>query len=110
MVVTRSVTTTLEGAMQVFDPNQEYSVVERRLPHWSQAGTIAFITWRTWDSMPEKVVRQWQEERSAWLRQHGIDPTRYDWEDQVRGLDAKLARELQRILSDRWNDHLDQCH
>jgi putative transposase len=96
--------------MQVFDPTQDYTVIERRLPHWSQAGTIAFITWRTWDSMPEKVVLQWQDERSAWLRKQGIDPTRNDWEDQLRGLDAKLVRELQRILSDRWNDHLDQCH
>jgi putative transposase len=96
--------------MQVFDPTQEYAVIERRLPHWSQAGTIAFITWRTWDSMPEKVVRQWQDERSAWLRKQGIDPTRHDWEDLLRSLDAKTVRELQRIMSDRWNDHLDQCH
>ena len=96
--------------MQVFDPTQEFTVIERRLPHWSQAGTIAFITWRTWDSMPEKVVRQWQDERSTWLRKHGIDATQPDWENRLRKLDMKLFRELQRILSDRWNEHLDECH
>ena len=96
--------------MQVFDPNQEYLVVERRLPHWSQAGTIAFITLRTWDSMPEKVIRQWQDERSDWLRKHGIDPARLDWEEQLRCQEAKLFRELQLVLSDRWNVHFDECH
>ena len=40
--------------MQIFDPKQEFCIVERRLPHWSQAGTITFVTWRTWDSIPEK--------------------------------------------------------
>jgi putative transposase len=96
--------------MQIFDPNQEYAVIERRLPHWSQAGTVVFITWRTWDSMPEQVVRHWQDERFALLRKHGIDPQHGDWEKQLRTRDVKLFRELKRILSDRWNDHLDECH
>lgn len=69
--------------MQTFDPEQEVHVVYRRLPHWSQAGTIAFITWRTWDSMPEHVVRQWQSERAAWLKLHGIDPDAADWQARV---------------------------
>ena len=41
---------------------------------------------------------------------HGIDPGRPNWEEQLRSRDAKLFRELQLILSDRWNDHLDECH
>ena len=96
--------------MQVFDPNQEYAVIERGLPHWSQAGTVAFITWRTWDSLPEKVIRQWQEERSAWLIRHNIDPMSPDWEVRLCSLNPNLLRELKQILSDRWNDHLDACH
>jgi putative transposase len=96
--------------MQVFDPKQDYSVIERRLPHWSQAGTITFITWRTWDSIPDKVLRQWQAERAAWLQGHGINPTEEDWAARLRQLDAKLIQEFQLMLSDRWNDHLDECH
>ena len=96
--------------MDVFDPDREFTVIERRLPHWTQAGTITFITWRTWDSLPEHVIRQWQEERSAWLRKHGIDPVQPNWESQLRGLDGKLVREIQRILAERWNNHLDECH
>jgi putative transposase len=96
--------------MQVFDPNQEFSVIERRLPHWAQAGTITFITWRTWDSMPEKVVKAWQDERDAWLKGHEIGPRADDWNDKRQQLDAKSVREFQLMLSDRWNDHLDECH
>jgi type I restriction enzyme R subunit len=96
--------------MQVFDPNQEFAIVERRLPHWSQAGTITFFTWRTWDSIPEKVLREWQRERSAWLRHHHIDPLAGDWETRLRQLDAKLIQQFRLLLSDRWNDHLDECH
>jgi type I restriction enzyme R subunit len=96
--------------MQTFDPNLPFSIVERRLPHWSQAGTITFITWRLWDSLPEKVIKQWQAERDALLRQHGIDPAADDWQAQLDRLGAGVARECQLILSDRWNEHLDECH
>jgi type I restriction enzyme R subunit len=96
--------------MQVFDPKQEFTIVERRLPHWSQAGTITFVTWRTWDSIPEKVLREWQAERNRWLRHQNIDPVANDWEARLRQLDAKLIQECRLLLSDRWNDHLDECH
>jgi len=96
--------------MQTFDPNQEFAVFERRLPHWSQAGTVTFITWRTWDSIPEKVLRGWQKDRDAWLQQHGINPNAANWTRQLDQLDAKLVQEFKRLLSDRWNDNLDACH
>jgi hypothetical protein len=62
----------LKSCIQVFDPKQGYAIIERRLPHWSQAGTIAFITWRTWDSIPEAVLNEWLAERDDWLPRHGI--------------------------------------
>jgi REP element-mobilizing transposase RayT len=96
--------------MELFDPTQDFEVVLRRLPHWSQAGALAFITWRTWDSMPAKVVRLWQAERTAWLSQHGIDPTAPDTERQARQLGPSLFHEFKSLLADRWNDHLDACH
>jgi hypothetical protein len=49
-----------------FDPLAEFNAIEgRSLPHWSQAGTMCFITWRTWDSMPSAVVLHWHNERVA---------------------------------------------
>ena len=96
--------------LRAFEPRDEYAVVQRRLPHWCQPGTISFITWRTWDSMPAHVVAGWLAEREAWLRRHGIDPSRADWETCLRTLPNNVTREFTRHISDRWNDHLDALH
>jgi putative transposase len=116
----------LKSRVQVFDPRQEIDVVERRLPHWSQAGTIAFLTWRAWDSIPSDVLEQWLKERDAWLKQHGIvvvtlRETRAsrgarglrphpDWRAQLQQLSAALRREFHTLISNRWNECLDACH
>jgi REP-associated tyrosine transposase len=80
------------------------------LPHWSQAGAICFITWRTWDSIPDTVLRTWLEERDAWLRRHGIDPKAGDWPNRLQQFDSETVRAFQLMLADRWNDQLDACH
>ncbi len=95
---------------QAFDPREEFTVVERRLPHWSQAGTVCFITFRTWDSMPEHVVRAWLAQRQEWLRTHGIDPALADWETRLRGLPRATQLAFAQFVSDRWNEHLDELH
>jgi putative transposase len=95
---------------QSFDPHEEFTVVERRLPHWSQAGTVCFITFRTWDSMPEHVVRVWLAERQEWLRAHGIDLAREDGETRLRQMPKEMQLELADFVSDRWNKHLDELH
>ena len=96
--------------IQVFDPSQEVAVIERRLPHWSQAGTICFITWRTWDSMPESVLKTWLAARDDWLIRHGIDGREANWRSRLESLTLGLVSEFQRLIADRWNDHLDECH
>lgn len=116
----------LRSRIQVFDPNEEYAVVARRLPHWSQAGTLSFITWRTWDSIPKRVLEVWLAERDAWLKRHGIDPASVGcslreqqasrgarglhWQKQLQALGPMLVEEFQLRVSDRWNDQLDECH
>lgn len=96
--------------VQVFDPSQDYAVIERRLPHWSQPGTICFITFRTWDSMPASVVQTWAAARNEWLARHAIDPRRADWRMKLEELDHRLVAEFHSLIADRWNDHLDECH
>jgi type I restriction enzyme R subunit len=103
-------TQSIKSRLQVFDPKEEYLVVERRLPHWSQAGTIAFITWRTCDSMPKAVLKVWLAERDAWLQRHGIDPFAGDWRTQVTRLSPDLLSDFRLHIADRWNEHLDDCH
>jgi type I restriction enzyme R subunit len=99
----------LRARLQVFDSKQGVAIVERRLPHWSQAGTIAFITWRTWDSMPEAVLERWLAERNAWLLRQGIDPDHDGWRARLGLLAPALRAEYQQF-ADRWNEHLDEGH
>jgi putative transposase len=96
--------------LQVFDPTAEFTIIERRLPHWSQAGTVAFITWRTDDSIPRPVLRRWHADRDDWLRRHGVEPKSPEWRQTVQRLDAAVRREFVRTFSDRWHRHLDACH
>jgi REP element-mobilizing transposase RayT len=60
--------------------------------------------------MPEKVIRQWQSERDAWLRKHGINPSAPDWQAYVARLEPAPAKAMRELLSDRWNGYLDECH
>jgi putative transposase len=103
-------TDSLWQRIQVFDPDQEYTVVQRRLPHWVQAGTISFITWRTWDSIPLAILCRWQAERTDWLKRHEFDPGAAEWQTRLARLPTAAQREFKQYASDRWNDHLDACH
>ena len=94
----------------LFDPKAEWQVVERRLPHWSQAGAICFLTWRTDDSMPKAVLHAWHEERHHWLRRHGIDAADPSWRESLHRLDRSDVREFLDQLWNRWHDELDACH
>lgn len=95
--------------MQVFDPKAGFAVLERRLPHWSQAGTICFITWRTLDSIPKPILNRWHADREGWLRRHGINPKEEDWKSRLRELPFELQGEFVRSFSDRWHRSLDAC-
>lgn len=94
----------------VFDPGGELLIIERRLPHWSQAGAICFITWRTDDSLPKPVLARWYAQRDAWLHQHGVDPQRADWRNELNRLSRGLQAEFLRTFSERWHENLDACH
>jgi type I restriction enzyme R subunit len=96
--------------VELFDPAGEVDIVERRLPHWSQAGAITFITFRTHDSLPGAVIKRWISERNTWLQQHGIDVLQSDWRVQLSKLDSCLVREFRDAFWNRWHDSLDDCH
>ncbi len=51
-----------------FDPNADWTVVERGLPHWSQAGCVCFVTWRLNDSLPLEALEQVEREIAILLR------------------------------------------
>jgi putative transposase len=95
---------------RLFDDQSDIAIVERKLPHWSQAGTVAFITWRTLDSMPDMVVNQWFADRNRWLSAHAIDPDRPNWREKLHELDRRLVGAFLETFWNRWQDVLDDCH
>ncbi len=96
--------------LQFFDHGSPVTVIDRDLPHWLQAGTVCFLTWRTWDSMPRGWVDQWLADRAAWLRSHAIDPDRDDWRRRLRQLPDERIAEFNRSFSRRWESCLDEAH
>lgn len=57
---------------EAFDPKAEFSIKNHIRPHWSQAGAVVFITFRTKDSIPAEVILRWNCEKLQWLRSKGI--------------------------------------
>jgi REP element-mobilizing transposase RayT len=96
--------------MRFFDPTDHVAITERKLPHWAQAGTVCFITWRTHDSMPNAVLAKWFAERDQWLRGHGIEPAATDWQRQLAQLAPALVAEFHGAFTTRWQDALDAGH
>jgi hypothetical protein len=96
--------------LHFFDPRADFSILDRRLPHWAQAGTVCFITWRTNDSLPKDVIERWRHERFQWLRAHGINPRGTKWRAALRELDPALQRQFFNHFSTQWHDQLDACH
>ena len=96
--------------LQTFDPQAEFTIVERRLPHWSQAGCLCFITWRAFDSIHQSVLNRWHADREERLRRHGIELQHGNWKAQLLQLDHRLRSEFVQTFSERWHRHLDACH
>jgi type I restriction enzyme R subunit len=96
--------------LQFFDIKQEFSVALRHLPHWSQAGTLCFITWRLQDSIPVDLLDRWQRERADWLLRRGIHLFKSGWRAQLRELSPTEQAAYHRQFTDRRNDWLDAGH
>jgi putative transposase len=96
--------------LQFFDPEADFGLTRRNLPHWQQPGAIYFITFRTFDSLPKEVVQRWIQERDAWLISQGIDASRQDWQLQMHRLAPATRARVRRRLTEDFDRYLDQCH
>ena len=92
--------------VRFFDCNEDYSVVWKDLPHWTQAGALAFVTWRTADSMPEEVLKEWNRERDQILVTNGLDP-KGNWRQKLRKLPAPNRGRVRWLLFTAWDLRLD---
>jgi putative transposase len=93
--------------LQFFDPQEDRTVVCRNLPHWMQAGTVCFITWRAADSLPAEVQQRITLERQRLLRDRGIDPDG-DWKADLAKLPDVERGRVQWAWFRIWDGALDQ--
>lgn len=52
---------------EVFDPKSTFSIESHVRPHWSHAGAVVFVTFRTVDSIPAEVIHRWHRAKLEWL-------------------------------------------
>jgi type I restriction enzyme R subunit len=94
---------------ECFDPKDELLIHEHCRPHWSQAGTVVLITFRTGDSIPPEVIKRWDREKQEWLRLHG-KATGAHWSAIIPTLDDKEKTEFESTFDRCRDDFLDTCH
>lgn len=99
----------MQPDVSYFDAAGEYSVLDRRLPHWAQAGTFTFVTFRLHDSIPAKVAQHWKSERVRILTEAGVDPNK-SLTDSLAKLPKRQASLLRWKLFQAWDAKLDEAH
>lgn len=96
-----------QSDISFFDPVADWSVIERGLPHWSQATCVTFVTWRQNDSLPRNVLQRIDEEIEALLKAEGIDPHQ-DWKQQLAGQSLDRRSDIHSRLFATRDKFLDQ--
>jgi hypothetical protein len=79
-----------------FDPNGELPVFEHCRPHWSQAGAVVFITFRTHDSIPRDVIERWDRQKQEWLALRGADP-KVHWSGFSQHSPIRIGRSFSKL-------------
>ena len=79
---------------ELFDPKAELFIHDRLRPHWSQAGAIVFVTFRTFDSLPKDVIQRWESEKQEWVERvlHSRGSLRAPTPSQTVATDAATSR------------------
>ena len=93
-----------------FDPFAPTVITHRNLPHWEQPGVCYFLTFRTADSLPTELLRDFNMERGYWLEAHGIDPTSDDWHLHIAGLPEADRKSYNERFSSLIQKNLDAGH
>ncbi len=94
---------------ECFDPKGETLISEHCRPHWSQAGAVVFITFRTHDSVPREVIDRWERDKQEWLLQRGMQ-TGEHWSTIIPTLSEKDRAAFQKTFDRSRETFLDTCH
>jgi REP element-mobilizing transposase RayT len=85
-------------------------IYRRNLPHWRQEGATYFVTFRLGDSVPRKVLEQWEYEKQHWLHARGLPVIDGDWQSQVQNLTESDQEQFHRHFNRLFHAALDQGH
>ncbi len=92
---------------ECFDPKAPWSISEHCRPHWSQAGAVIFITFRTADSIPREVLQLWEREKNDWITK--ITGIEQPWREALPTLSADLQNRFRKQFHRKREDFLDDC-
>jgi putative transposase len=96
---------------ELFDPKEDVDIrAGSNLPHWYQPGVSYFVTFRTEDSIPVDVCRNWHARRASWLIQNGISADDPKWRERILQLPALLRRQFHETFSREYLEALDKGH
>jgi len=100
-------------SISYFDPQAEWLIVERGLPHWAQAGCVVFITWRLGDSLPSEILNALDQQIAEVLLQENLNPSG-NWKLELAQRDTTTRGRVQwKLFATRdkfLDDGLGACH
>ena len=88
--------------LHFFNPYSDIRHTQNRLPHWQQIGAVYFITFRLQDSVPSRLLTQWESERAAWLQYHP-KPWTHETEQEYH---QRFSRAIEAWLDDGYGSCL----
>lgn len=77
-----------------FCNEEEIDYVKGNLPHWRQEGKLYFVTFRTADSMPQDLLKEWESEMEAWKSQNPEPHTPEQKKEYYKRFPAKMQEYL----------------
>lgn len=90
-------------AWRFYNAREDIERSRRRLPHWEQPGVCYFLTFRTADSVPVEVAKDFRYRRRTWLIAHGIDPDLEGWHQELGELPDDDQRTFHRDFSREYH-------
>lgn len=93
---------------QPFHERRPVRVYATTLPHWRQEGCTYFVTYRLGDSIPQRVLEQWEREKIEWLHIQGIEVNA--WADGISLLDPTQQQAFMKHFNRKLNTYLDEGH
>src|SRR5215469_12976031 len=77
-----------------FDPDAEFQVRRRYLPHWTQATVTYFVTFHLADSLPAKKLAEFEADKKRWLE---VNPPPHN-ENQIKDYHRNFSQRTQKWL------------